>query len=59
MESFFVTLKKEKFYRLPMDELPMSQVKSIVFCYIMAYYNREQIYTANPSGHQVARCLTA
>lgn len=65
MESFFATLKKEKLYRLPTDKLPMSQVKSIVFRYIMTYYNRERIYTANPGGlapvmyRQAARGLAA
>ena len=57
MESFFATLKKEK--------LPMAQVKSVVFRYIMTYYNRQRIYTANPGGlppvmfRQAARGLAA
>jgi hypothetical protein len=28
----------------------MTQVKSIVFRYIMTYYNRRRIYTANSGG---------
>lgn len=28
----------------------MAQVRSIVFRYIMTYYNRERIYTAKPGG---------
>jgi hypothetical protein len=51
MESFFATLKKEKLYRIRTERMPMTQVKSIVFRYIMTYYNRQRIYTANPAGH--------
>ncbi|BAK97616.1 putative transposase orfB for insertion sequence element [Oscillibacter valericigenes Sjm18-20] len=40
MESFFATLKKEKLYRIRAEQMPMAQVKSIVFRYIMTYYNR-------------------
>lgn len=28
----------------------MAQVKSLTFRYIMTYYNRQRIYTANPGG---------
>ncbi|HBL84444.1 MAG TPA: transposase [Clostridiales bacterium] len=48
MERFFATLKKEKLYRIPTHRLPMEQVKSIIFRYIMVYYNRKRIYTRNP-----------
>lgn len=46
--------------------MPMAQVKSIVFRYIMAYYNRERIYISNPrratvcyvpSGRESSGCL--
>jgi hypothetical protein len=30
--------------------MPMSQVKSIVFRYIMTYYNRIRVNTVNPRG---------
>jgi len=50
MESFFATLKKEKLYRINTKKLPREQVKSIVFRYVMVYYNRQRIYTANPGG---------
>ena len=50
MEIFFATLKKEKLYRIRTERMPMTQVKSIVFRYIMTYYNRQRIYTANPGG---------
>lgn len=50
MESFFATLKKEKLYRINTKKLPMEHVKSIIFRYIMIYYNRQRIYTANPGG---------
>jgi putative transposase len=65
MESFFATLKKEKLYQLHTEKLPMAQVKSVVFRYIMTYYNRQRIYTANPGGlppvmfRQAARGLAA
>ena len=65
MESFFATLKKEKLYQLQTGKIPMDKVKSVVFRYIMAYYNRERIYTANPGGlapamyRQAARGLAA
>jgi transposase InsO family protein len=65
MESFFATLKKEKLYRIRTERMPMAQVKSIVFRYIMTYYNRKRIYTSNPSGlppamyRQAARGLVA
>ena len=65
MESFFVTLKKEKLYRIRTERMPMAQVKSIVFRYSMTYYNRQRIYTANPGGlppatyRQAARGLAA
>ena len=65
MESFFATLKKEKLYKIHTELLPMAQVKSIVFRYIMIYYNRERIYTSNPGGlppamyRQAARGLAA
>lgn len=50
MESFFATLKKEKLYRINTKELPMEEVKEIIFRYIMIYYNRQRIYTTNPDG---------
>lgn len=50
MESFFATLKKEKIYRIAAYRLPREQVKSIVFRYIFAYYNRIRITTVNPGG---------
>ena len=50
MESFFATLKKEKLYRINTRILPMEQVKSIIFRYIIVYYNSQRIYTANPGG---------
>ena len=50
MESFFATLKKEMLYRIPAHRLPMERVKSIIFRYIMVYYNRMRVYTRNPRG---------
>lgn len=31
-------------------QMPITQVKNIVFRYIMTYYNRIRIYTGNPTG---------
>lgn len=50
MESFFATLKKEKLYQIRTERYPKSYVKSVIFRYIMVYYNRQRIYTANPGG---------
>jgi transposase InsO family protein len=50
MESFFATLKKEKLYKIKTERYPMTYVKSVIFRYIMVYYNRQRIYTANPEG---------
>ncbi len=50
MESFFATLKKEKLYQIKTEHYPMAQIKSIIFRYIMVYYNRHRIYTSNPGG---------
>ncbi|WP_143810312.1 IS3 family transposase [Paenibacillus sp. MY03] len=50
MESFFATLKKEKLYKINTEHYPMAYVKSIIFRYIMVYYNRRRIYTSNPGG---------
>lgn len=50
MESFFATLKKEKLYRMRTERFPMAHVKSVIFRYIMVYYNRYRVYTSNPAG---------
>ncbi len=50
MESFFATLKKEKIYRIPTHKMPMETVKTAIFRYIFAYYNRKRITTTNPLG---------
>lgn len=50
MESFFATLKKEKLYRINTKKMTVEQVKSVVFRYVMAYYNRKRISTVNPGG---------
>ena len=50
MESFFATLKKEKLYRIHTERLSKAEVKTIIFRYIMIYYNRQRIYTSNPGG---------
>lgn len=47
MESFFATLKKELIYKVKTENLRMETVKSMVFRYIEAYYNRKRIYTTN------------
>lgn len=50
MESFFATLKKEKLYRIHTKRYPMAYVKTVIFRYIMVYYNRHRVYTTNPGG---------
>ena len=50
MESFFATLKKEKLYRINTTKLTIERVKTIVFQYVMVYYNRQRISTVNPGG---------
>ena len=50
MESFFATLKKEKLYQMDTTKLSMEQVKTIVFRFIIVYYNRQRIYTSNLGG---------
>lgn len=50
MESFFATLKKEKLYKINTERYPMAYIKSVIFRYIMVYYNRRRIYTSNPGG---------
>lgn len=42
MESFFVTLKKEKFYQMDTTSMSREEVKSVVFRYI-CYYNLRRI----------------
>ena len=51
MESFFATLKKEKLYPLKTETLPMETVKSVIFRWIFAYYNRKRIYSTNEGGY--------
>jgi len=50
MESFFATLKKEKLYKINTERYPMAHIKTVIFRYIMVYYNRQRIYTSNPGG---------
>jgi transposase InsO family protein len=50
MESFFATLKKEKLYRIRTEHHTMAYVKTIIFRYVLVYYNRQRIYTSNPGG---------
>jgi transposase InsO family protein len=50
MESFFATLKKEKLYRIRTEQYTVSQVKTIIFRYIMVYYNRQRVCSFNPGG---------
>jgi transposase InsO family protein len=50
MESFFATLKKEKLYKIKTEKFPMAYIKSLIFRYIMIYYNKQRIYTSNPNG---------
>lgn len=44
------TLKKEKLYRMNTTKMTVEQVKSVVFRYVLIYYNRKRISTVNPGG---------
>ena len=50
MESFFATLKKEKLYKIKTEKMTVEQVKTVVFRYVMIYYNRKRITTVNQGG---------
>lgn len=50
MESFFATLKKELLYRIPTYRMQRTEVKSLIFRYVFAYYNTVRIHTSNPDG---------
>ena len=50
MESFFATLKKELLYRIPTYRMLKTEVKSLIFRYVFAYYNTKRIHTSNPDG---------
>ena len=50
MESFFATLKKEKLYQINTMKMTRDEVKSVVWRYVMAYYNRHRICTVNEGG---------
>lgn len=56
MESFFATLKKEKLYRMKTERYTMDFVKTMIFRYIMIYYNRQRIHTSNPGGWPPSIC---
>ncbi|ADK82945.1 IS3 family transposase [Sediminispirochaeta smaragdinae] len=50
MESFFATLKKEKLYQMNTMKRTREDVKTIVWRYVMVYYNRQRISTVNKGG---------
>lgn len=50
MESFFATLKKEKLYKMNTRKMTREQVKTIIWRYVMVYYNRKRISTVNEGG---------
>ncbi len=50
MESSFATLKKEKLYQINILRMKMDEVKTIVWRYVMVYYNRQRISTVNEGG---------
>jgi transposase InsO family protein len=50
MESFFATLKKEKLYKINTAKMTQEEVKTIIWRYVMAYYNRKRICTVNKGG---------
>ena len=48
--NFFAALKKEKLFWNRTERHPMAYVKTVIFRYIMVYYNRQRIDTSNPGG---------
>lgn len=50
MESFFATLKKEKLYKMNTRKMKREQVKTVIWRYVMVYYNRKRISTVNEGG---------
>lgn len=50
VESFCATLKKEKLYSICTERYTMVYIKTVIFRFIMIYYNRQRIYTSNPGG---------
>ena len=50
MESFFATLKKEKLYKMNTRKMTREKVKTVVWRYVMVYYNRTRISTVNKGG---------
>lgn len=50
MESFFATLKKEKLYQLPTNQMSRKEVKTVVYRYIFGYYNTVRVNSFNPGG---------
>lgn len=50
MESFFATLKKEKLYKMNTNKMTREEVKSVIWRYVMVYYNRKRISTVNKGG---------
>ncbi len=50
MESFFATLKKEKLYRINTRKMTREQVKTVIWRYVMVYYNRKRISMVNEGG---------
>jgi transposase InsO family protein len=50
MESFFATLKKEKLYQMNTKKMKIEEVKTVIWRYVMVYYNRLRISTVNEGG---------
>ncbi len=50
MESFFATLKKEKLYKMNTRKMTREKVKTVIWRYVMVYYNRKRISTVNMGG---------
>ena len=50
MESFFATLKKEKFYQIPTYKMSKEEDKTVIYRYIFGYYNTILVNSFNPGG---------
>ena len=50
MESFFATQNKEKLYQIPTYIMKREEVKTVIFRYILGYYNTQRINSFNAGG---------
>ncbi len=49
-EAIFATLKKEKLYKINTKKMTREDIKTVIWRYVMVYYNRKRISTVNDGG---------